>query len=231
MRKVKPGKHIVLFYEEPEYARMILFEFIKGVHDRTFSLTAYTGDSAFDIKETLNPQGNPTCNKRLKDLLSFRKLLLIYRLIHYDDPAVDIYTGLKRRNRELVKPLLQLFHSVEPQVWKEIISTLEYFLKAKQGKKENTIEAALCPIIKELVLENSRFLASDIWGIIKGGNRIHGYYDERRPKEFQTEDFGTIYQNTITILICDIYGAVKKHPEKGSLLIFDKEKFLKVSES
>jgi hypothetical protein len=29
VRKVKHGKHIVLFYEEPEYARMILFEFIK----------------------------------------------------------------------------------------------------------------------------------------------------------------------------------------------------------
>ena len=114
----------------------------KGVHDRTFSLTAYTGDSAFDIKETLNPQGNPTCNKRLNDLLSFRKLLLIYRLIHYDDPPIDIETGLKRRNRELVKPLLQLFHSVEPQVRNEIISTLEYFLKAKQGKKENTLEAS-----------------------------------------------------------------------------------------
>jgi hypothetical protein len=203
----------------------------KGVHDRTFSLTAYTGDSTFDIKETLNPQGNPTCNKRLNDLLSFRKLLLIYRLIHYDDPPVDIETGLKRRNRELVKPLLQLFHSVEPQVRQEIISTLEYFLKAKQGKKENTIEAALCPIINELVVKNNRILASTIWGIIKQGNRIHGHYDERRPNEFQTEDFGTIYQNTLTVLLCDKFGAVRKHTEKGSVLIFDQEKLAKVSES
>jgi hypothetical protein len=30
VRKVNHGKHIVLFYEEPEYARMILFEFIKS---------------------------------------------------------------------------------------------------------------------------------------------------------------------------------------------------------
>ena len=30
VRKVKHGEHIVLFYEEPEYARMILFEFIKS---------------------------------------------------------------------------------------------------------------------------------------------------------------------------------------------------------
>ena len=30
VRKVERGKHIVLFYEEPEYGRMILFEFIKS---------------------------------------------------------------------------------------------------------------------------------------------------------------------------------------------------------
>jgi hypothetical protein len=39
VRKVKHGKHIVLFYEEPEYARMIIFEFIKsGLTQRTLHL-------------------------------------------------------------------------------------------------------------------------------------------------------------------------------------------------
>lgn len=57
----------------------------KGVHDRTFSFTAYPGDSAFDIKETLNTQGDPECQKRSNELLSFRKLLLIYRLLHFKD--------------------------------------------------------------------------------------------------------------------------------------------------
>ena len=81
----------------------------KGVHDRTFSFTAYSGDSAFDIKETLNPQGNRECQKRLKELISFRKLLIIYRLVHFKDAVIDIDIGLRRRNRELVKPILQLF--------------------------------------------------------------------------------------------------------------------------
>ena len=162
----------------------------KGVHDRTFSFTAYAGDSVFDIKETLNPQGNPACKKRLNDLLSFRKLLLIYRLVHFKDPIVDIETGLRRRNRELVKPLLQLFYSVEPEVRQEITSTLEYFLKAKQRKRENTIEAALCPIIINMVSEFGKEIpASQIWGTIIGNNGIDGYYDERRPNEFQARRF------------------------------------------
>jgi hypothetical protein len=78
----------------------------KGVHDRTFSYTAYPGDSAFDIKETLNPQGDAECQKRLNELLSFRKLLLIYRLLHFKDAIVNVDVGLKRRNRELVKPII-----------------------------------------------------------------------------------------------------------------------------
>jgi hypothetical protein len=52
-----------------------------------------------------------------------------------------------------------------------------------------------------LVLENNRILASTIWGIIIGGNKIHGHYDERRPNEFQTEDFGTVYQNTVVMFV------------------------------
>jgi hypothetical protein len=201
----------------------------KGVHDRTFSFTAYAGDSVFDIKETLNPQGNLACKKRLNDLLSFRKLLLIYRLVHFKDPIVDIETGLRRRNRELVKPLLQLFYYVKPEVRHEITTTLECFLKAKQRKTENTIEAALCPIIINMVSEFGKEIpASQIWGTIIGNNGIDGYYDERRPNEFQAGDFGMIYRNTITNVIC---GALRKHTEKGSVLIFNLEKLVKVGKS
>ena len=75
----------------------------KGVLDRTFSFTAYPGDSVFDIKETTNPQADIDCKARLDELLSFRKMLLIYRLLHFKDPVINIDTGLKRRNRELVK--------------------------------------------------------------------------------------------------------------------------------
>ena len=35
----------------------------KGVYDRTFSFTAYAGDSKYDMKETLNPQGNASVSK------------------------------------------------------------------------------------------------------------------------------------------------------------------------
>lgn len=81
----------------------------KGVHDRTFSFTAYPGDPIFDIKETMNPQGNPPCKKRMDDIISFRKLLLIYRLIHSKDPIADIDTGFRQRRRRQCRKEIRWF--------------------------------------------------------------------------------------------------------------------------
>lgn len=204
----------------------------KGVHDRTFSFTAYPGDSAFDVKETLNPQGDAECQKRLKELLSFRKLLFIYRLLHFKDPVTNIDIGLRRRSRELVKPTRQLFLKAEQKVQKEIASTLEGFLKAKQTRKENTIEAALCPIVTKLVSQHGREIpAKYVWTVIVQGDVISGYYDEKKPNEFQSADYGHIYRNTITNIICDKFGAQKRHKEIGSVLIFDIDKLAKIAKS
>jgi hypothetical protein len=203
----------------------------KGVYDRTFSFTAYAGDPMFDIKETLNPQGNVACQGRLDQLLGFRKLLLIYRLVHFNDLVPDVNTGLKRRNRELCKPILQLFHDSGTEIQTEIKSMLEHFLAIKKHRKENTIEVTLFPLIINLVSENGIELpASSIWHrIIAGG--VDGYYDDRKPNEYQTADFGTIYRNSITNIICDKFGAQKRHKEKGNILIFDPEKLVKIGKS
>ncbi len=196
------------------------------------TFTAHPGDPLFDIKETCNHQANASCKSKFNDIIYFRKLLLIYRLMHYNDPVVDIDTGLRRRNRELVKPVIQLFYQVQPEVMGEITSVLEYFLKDKQRKKESTLEAALCPIINRLVLKYGKEMpASQIWATITGDDGIGGYRDFNRPNECRTEDFGTIYRNTITNIICDKFGAKKRHTDKGSVLTFDLQKLKKLTKS
>ena len=46
----------------------------KGVYDRTFSFIAYAGDPKYDIKETLNPQGNAACQSRLDQASILQKI-------------------------------------------------------------------------------------------------------------------------------------------------------------
>jgi hypothetical protein len=94
------------------------------------------------------------------------------------------------------------------------------------------IEAAYYPLITDLVSQKGRVLpVSDIWDDIVGG-KILGYFDaQRKPKEYQTDDYGTIYRNTFTNVICDKFGAVKKHREKGTVLVFDLDKLQKIGKS
>ena len=104
----------------------------KGVLDRTFLYTVYKGKPQYDIKEILNPAGNEQRQELLDELVDFRKLMLIYRLIHFHDPIPDIDIGLDGRDKELCKPILQLFNNTES--YAEIKSALQEFLDAKNQK-------------------------------------------------------------------------------------------------
>lgn len=212
----------------------------KGVYDRTFSYTTYPGESPSDIKETLNPQGNLACRQKLIKLLYFRNLMLIYRLIHFDDVILDIEIGLKRRNKELCKPILQLFCNAKSDILNEIVFMLQYFLKTKGQRKDNTLEASLYTILKALLergvgLEvdhcQKEISTSMVWDTIVIEGKIAGYYDSKRPNEYQTADFGTIYRTSISKIICDKFGTVIKHKENGNFLIFDIAKLAKAGKS
>jgi hypothetical protein len=197
----------------------------KGVLDRTFLFTSYKGKSEHDIKEVLNPAGDEGRQKLLDELTDFRKIMLVYRLLHFKDPIPDVDIGLDGRDKELCKPLIQLFNKTASK--QTIRSALQEFLDFKHQRKGNLIEAALHPIIVNLLSEYGRELtASQVWSSVK--ETLDGMYDEKRPNEFQSADYGMIYRNTITNIICDKFGATRKHTKNGSLLTFDLEKLVKI---
>jgi hypothetical protein len=201
----------------------------KGVLDRMFTFTVYIGDNQHDIKEVQNPQGDPIREKLLEELKSFRKEMLIYRLIHFKDPIEDIDIGVRGRNKELIKPTIQLFAGTAAE--EEICMALQKHLDAKNQKKGNTIEASLHPLITKLVNEQGNRISSiDIWyKIIAGG--IEGAYDARTPNRYESAEFGTLYRNTFTGIIRDKFGAERKHTEKGVMFTFDPVKLAKVGRS
>ena len=144
----------------------------KGVLDRTFVFNTYHGKPKYDIKEILKPAGDIKRQSLLNELIDFRKLLLIYRLIHFQDSIVDIDIGLEGRHKELCKPF-------------------QILLNAKNQRKGNSIEAALHPIIVNLVsVKGNDIYVGQIWdGILE---TIPGIRDEKRANEFQTYDYGYI---------------------------------------
>ena len=110
----------------------------KGVIDRCFNIKAIKGKPTYYIKEVLNPACRIERFKKLHDEMNhFRKLMLCYRLIHYNDKQPDIeIEGLDGREMELCKPLLQLFHGRKS--YNEVKDILMTFLDRKRRNKKST---------------------------------------------------------------------------------------------
>jgi hypothetical protein len=200
----------------------------RGVVDRSFTFTTYKGRPKYDIKETLEPQGNPARQERLDALNDFRKLMLIYRLLHFKDPISDVNVGMGGREKELSKPIIQLFYGSKVQ--KEVETTLQNFLNLRAEKKEITLEPILHPIVARLVSEEgNEIYVKRIWEEIKV--TIEGYSDEKKPYEHQTLEYGTIYNNSISNILEHTFGGRPKHREHGNTFIFDVEELSRVGKA
>lgn len=201
--------------------------FAKGVIDRSFVIKAIKGIPTYDIKEVLHPASrrNDRLEKLHNNLRNLRKLLLIHRIIHFEDPIVDIDTEFNGRDKELCKPLLQLFYDTNS--YSKVAKAMKTFLVKKNKRKKNvSIEPVLYSIIIDMIPRYGTTISvKDIWDEIR--KKIGGVYDDKKPNEYQTFDYDTIYRNTITKII-EGFGAERDHKETGNVLIFDEAKLAKI---
>jgi hypothetical protein len=199
----------------------------KGVLDRSLSFNTVPGEAELDIKEVINPQGDPELEQTLSELLDFRKLMLFYRLIHFKDPVINLDIDIKRRNRELCKPYIRLFYGTEAQ--EEIENTFQIFLDTKNSRKAGSIEAILIPVIIDLVEQKgNQVLSSEIWDFIK--ENLDGESSTYESNEYHISDH-ILYRNTITKILEDKFGAEYKHTNKGGSVTFKLDKLQKIQGS
>jgi hypothetical protein len=196
----------------------------KGLADRTFPLMCRPGRVRYSIKKVVSQTINksPILQKLYDDILDFRKLMFCYRLIHYEDELPNIKTSLINRDEELTSPLLQLFYGTE--TFNEIKTALEYFIKQRRERRARSLAAAIYPILKKFVEISHIVESSSVWNEITSG-AIRGTVNQRDPRQYDTEDYGSLYMNTLPKFIHDNFGCDLKHKEKGGVMIFDKEKF------
>ncbi len=196
----------------------------KGVNSRTFPINCVKGSTKHDILEVLNPDSNvggPQKDKLYQELMNYRKLLLVYRLRHFNDPIPDLDIGVEGRDKQLVKHSVQLFYGCK--CLNEVIETLQKFLDIKNEKKESTIESVLLRIVATLIKFNGPKLSSkSIWDELM--NEIPGMLNEKNPNEYHTDDYGTIYRTTtMSNYLGDSFGGVVKHTKKGNVWTYDPE--------
>lgn len=202
----------------------------KGLVDRTFTFKCRPGRVRFSIKKVVSQTINksPELERLYNELLDFRKLMLCYRLIHYEDELPQIKIDVINRDEELSYPLLQLFYGTE--AFEEIKTALEFFLKQRRERRQRSLEAALYPIIKDLVIINTDLTSdlvnipySKIWEKITTGEIIKG--NKNSDIQYETHEYGPLYHNTLSKLTGDKFSANLRHKEEGSILTFDRPKF------
>jgi hypothetical protein len=204
----------------------------KGLVDRSFTIKTYKGLPKYDIKEVRNPQGSKERQQLLDQILDLRKVLLAYKLLHFKDPLPEVDVGLDGRDKELCKPLLQLFFGLgaSKETLNEIEKALKHFLDIKNNRKADSQEALVYPIIANIVSQHGNEISTTaVWNLIT--NSIEGHFDKyvdkegneyiKNPNLFYASDYGNMYRNSIIQMIQDKFGAEMKHKENGNILIFD----------
>src|SRR5919106_1540014 len=192
----------------------------RGLIDRIFVMKAIKGKSLHDIKEVLHPANrDETLEKLHNGLRSLRKLLLVYRLIHFDDPIVNRDVGLEGRDKELCKPLLQLFHGSE--AYDEIKTALMSFLEKKNKRKKNT---SIDPVLYEIAINlvsthGEKIYNSAIWQAIQD-NILGADIDPKKRNEYQSYEYDTIYRKK-ALQIIEGFGAEPDRDHHGRFLKFD----------
>ena len=102
------------------------------------------------------------------------------------------------------------------------MDSLQKFLDLKNGKKESSIDYAILPVISSLIKKDGpRILFRTFWDKLK--KNIPGKEDEKKPNEYHTEDYGTLFRSTITGFLSDTLGVKTEHKRDGNILIFNHE--------
>ena len=103
-------------------------------------------------------------------------------------------------------------------------------MNLRAEKKETTLEPILHPRVTRLVSEEgNEIYVKRIWEVIK--ETIQGYFDEKRPNEYQTLEYGTIYNKSISNILEHTFGGRPKHREHGNTFIFDVEELSRVGKA
>jgi hypothetical protein len=173
----KKGKtpKINQYTNKPEYFHSFCFKLISaeriprewktdGVLDRMLQWISQPGIPQYDIKEVLNEESRNAEQQAIFDrIVAFRKKMMIYRLVHFSDPIANIDVGVAMRDKELVKPILQLFHNSKFST--EIVQSLQSFLDAKNEVKRNSIDEVIFSVVINLLSESNDYILSSelIW--------------------------------------------------------------------
>lgn len=195
----------------------------KGFLSRTFVIQCYPGKPKYFIKEVLNNHSSSGKKQLYEELITLRKILLLYKLLHFHDDFPEININLEGRDRELCISLLQM--SFSSSVHQEIQNSLQHFMSKKTEKQNNSFEAFLGNRIKNLIdskFPDGRVSLDIIWEDLL--YKLDLFNLESQKSIYLAEFDAFIHRNTISKIMKDKFGAEIMRDKRGSVIVFHKDK-------
>ena len=121
----------------------------KGADERFFKIKTKRSKPKKYIAEVLGLRDIGGRSDELEHIGSFRKLMLLYKLRHFDDEFKDVKLNVINRDKELTHSLISLFYGTNAS--DEIIRSLGKFLTEKKERKMQTLEAEFFKIVHEFI--------------------------------------------------------------------------------
>jgi hypothetical protein len=116
---------------------------------------------------------------------------------------------------------------VEKEEQTEVEETFQTFVDIKNSRKTGSIEAILIHVIMNLVDgKDKEVMSSDVWDFIK--ENLEG--ETNGSNEYHTSDY-TLYKNTITRLLENMFSSEYKHANKGGKITSRYDKLRKIEKS
>jgi hypothetical protein len=186
----------------------------RGLLDRSFEIQCITGTPKYNIKEVFDKANEETHTKLKLELQKTRKLLLAYRMLHYEDTIKDVKLNIINREAELTKPLIRLFQD-SPLVLEELLPALSKLLNAKRKVKSNSLESKLYTAVRNLIPCHGYVI--DYQSIINEVMRItNGEEISGEKASFYSTDIGKVTHRKIICILVDSFKAERTHKGSGN---------------
>ena len=199
-------------------------KYSKGVIDREFIIKCVKGFPKYNVKMTKKRTRTPEVLRLINELQTLKKRLFAYRLAHFDDTIEEIQEGrlsISGRALELTESALLLFNKyrTSPEEVEEddktlfndeIVPTLSAFLNDRSSRRNDSLEARLYSIIKNMIDAQSgkdEFDNDTIFNVVQsemGGREIPGKQDI-----FYVDDLGiTVTRTKVMKVLKEKFKAV-----------------------
>lgn len=201
----------------------------RGFLQRIIDLQCTYGFPDYDILEVENPANTTKFAELLEELEETRNLLLMYRIIHFNEKIPDIPLNIVNRERQLFKPILRVFQKTETM--EELFPVLSEYINQKRAANANSLHAYVYDRVVDLITNEGKYEIESrtIWEHVIDSNKCPGDLIPHKPLSYSSAEYGEISRKQVTEICKDVLGAKPpRHHGSSSKLIFDRKKLNKL---